>query len=319
MKKIVLIIFLLLAAFHATASETPVIPTPEQLAKIRAILKRPYKVIRGETITGDLIGENPQYTVKYGDTLFKLAKRFDVSFMAITRTNNIKNPGKIRIGNTFIIPKQTIVPKNLTKGILINIPEYRLYLFEENQVIDIYPVAIGLTTWKTLCGKFKIRNKAINPSWQMPEEMAERMLVPREIIPPGDTNPLGDRWIGLSLPGTGIHGTIDPLSIGQASSHGCIRLYPDDIHRLFPLVEKGEEGEIIYEPIKIAFIGHKIYIEVHRDIYKIIKNQKDETMRRLDYLGLTPYVDMIKLELALKERLGIPILVSPDNDTESLP
>jgi len=271
--------------------------------------KRPYKVVRGDTMPREMFGEQFVYEVKRKDNLLKIALKFDVSYKSIVYANNIKNPALIHMGDKIIIPKRMIIPKKLGKGLLINLPEYRLYVFEDTSVIKTYPICIGLTTWKTLQGKFKIREKSINPSWHIPEEMAARLMIPPEVIPAGDTNPLGDRWIGLSLPSTGIHGTIDTMSIGRSSSHGCMRLYAADIHELFDMVKVGDTGEIIYEPIKFSVVGPRIYLEIHRDIYKFVPSMKDEVRRKIEFLGLTDIVDDTKVNEVVKERRGIPVMI----------
>jgi len=288
------------------ASETTPLPQPRPLSYY---MNRPYKVVRGDTMPGEIFGKQIVYEIKRRDTLLKIALKFDVSYMSIVRANKIKNPALVRSGDKIIIPKRMIFPKKIPKGLLLNLPEYRLYVFSDTEVVKVYPICIGLTIWRTLQGKFKIRNKAINPSWHIPEEMADRLMIPQEIVAPGDTNPLGDRWIGLSLPSTGIHGTIDTMSIGRSSSHGCIRLYPKDIHELFDMVQVGDTGAIIYEPIKIAMAGTRIFLEVHRDIYSLVPKMENEVIKRLEMLGLLSFVDLEKIKEVVKERRGIPLII----------
>ena len=90
-----------------------------------------------------------------------------------------------------------------------------------------------------------------------------------KVVPPGANNPLGKYWLGLSMPGIGIHGTTSPKSIYHFQSHGCIRLHPEDAERLFHMVEEGEAGIIIYQPILLLHTPQgQVFIESHRDIYK---------------------------------------------------
>ncbi|OIN97048.1 hypothetical protein AUJ66_04470 [Candidatus Desantisbacteria bacterium CG1_02_38_46] len=310
---ILLVIVYSLSSLHCSETVTAQPDTITLIRKSKVALKnyfsRPYKVVRGDTMPGEVIGKLFTYEVKRGDILLKIALKFDISYMSIVYANNIKNPALIHIGDKLFIPKRMIIPKKLYKGLLLNLPEYRLYVFDDTTVVKVYPICIGLTTWRTSQGKFKIRNKAINPSWHIPEEMAVRLMKQQEIVPPGDTNPLGDRWIGLSLPNIGIHSTIDTMSIGRTSSHGCIRLYPRDIHELFDMVKVGDTGEIIYEPVKIGMIGSRIFLEIHRDIYKLVPKMKDEVMRRLESLGLINFVDTEKIQEIVNERRGIPIII----------
>jgi L,D-transpeptidase ErfK/SrfK len=139
--------------------------------------------------------------------------------------------------------------------------------------------------------------------------MAERLMIEQKIMPPGDTNPLGDRWIGTSLPSTGIHGTIDIMSIGKTSSHGCIRLYPADIHELFNIIKTEDIGEIIYEPVKVGLIGHRILLEAHRDVYRLVPEIKKEIKQKLEALGLADAPDDTEVSKIIDECRGIPIII----------
>ena len=106
----------------------------------------------------------------------------------------------------------------------------------------------------------------------MPESIQEEMRregkVVEERVPPCPENPLGKHWLGLSIPGFGVHGTIAPASIYAFQTHGCIRLHPDDIAAIFAEVGRGTPGRIIYKRLMVARLGERIFLEVHRDIYR---------------------------------------------------
>lgn len=126
------------------------------------------------------------------------------------------------------------------------------------------------------------------------------------MIPPGPDNPLGSHWLGLSINGYGIHGTNIPWAVGRLVTHGCIRLYPEDIIRLYPIVSVGTPVHIIYEPVKIGFQGERIFVEVHEDIYNRIPNRRRFTLEKLERKKIQHLVDREKLEEAINRRSGFP-------------
>lgn len=256
-----------------------------------------------------IIGKDTIYQVSSGEGLYQIARKFDLSYMSIVNANQISNPNLIYAGQNLILPTRTILPIKLDKGILINLPEYRLYLFKEDQKVKVYPICIGLPTWTTPIGEFTITHKIKNPTWYMPKSIAEKEKVKREIIPPGPLNPLGDFWIGTDLKSTGIHGTNQPMSIGRALSHGCVRLYPEDIEMLFEQMEVGMKGEIIYEPVKLTVFKDSLFLEVHPDAYGIMNDYEKELNKKLKLLDLFSSFDQEKVKIVLQEKRGIPVFI----------
>ena len=126
------------------------------------------------------------------------------------------------------------------------------------------------------------------------------------MIPPGPDNPLGSHWLGLSINGYGIHGTNIPWAVGRLVTHGCIRLYPEDIIRLYPIVSVGTPVQIIYEPVKIGFQEGQIFVEVHEDIYHRIPDLLRFTLEKLKKKKIQHLVDGEKLEEAINRRSGFP-------------
>jgi len=256
-----------------------------------------------------IIGKDTIYQVSSGEGLYQIARKFDLSYMSIVNANQISNPNLIYAGQNLTLPTRMILPRKLDKGILINLPEYRLYLFQEDQKVKVYPICIGLPTWTTPTGEFTITHKLKNPTWYMPKEIAEKEKVKREIIPPGPLNPLGDFWIGTDLKSTGIHGTNQPMSIGRALSHGCVRLYPEDIEMLFEEIEIGVRGEIIYEPVKLTVFKDSLFLEVHPDAYGIMNDYEKELNKKLKLLDLSSSCDQEKVKIVLQEKRGIPVFI----------
>ncbi len=158
-------------------------------------------------------------------------------------------------------PPDTIRAPDL-KGysIVINIPQRTLYLFAQGKLERTYPVAVGKRGTPSPLGKLKIINKVVNPTWY-PEGKAP--------VPPGPANPLGRRWLGLSIPGYGIHGNNRPASIGTAVSLGCIRMHNQDVEELFKLVPVGTTVELVYEILILRRKDGELHVSYAEDIYAL--------------------------------------------------
>jgi L,D-transpeptidase ErfK/SrfK len=257
-----------------------------------------------------LAGELATYTVAPGDGLYAVARARGVAFPALARANGIENPNLVRAGRTITLPTRFIVPKRMADGVVINVPEARLYHFRGGTLQAVYPATVGLPTWQTPLGAFTVTVKVLNPTWYMPAELAAREKVKREVVPPGDDNPLGDRWIGTSLAHTGIHSTNVPMTVGRPVSHGCVRLYPEHAHALFDAVEIGLAGEVVYAPVKACVDGGAVVVEVHPDVYGRVPDPAGEAERVLSALGVRERVDAELLARALAECRGVPVVVN---------
>ena len=121
-----------------------------------------------------------------------------------------------------------------TRRIVISIPDRSLAVIESGRVLKVYPTAVGASITPTPTGSYRIIQRIPNPTW----------YTKGRVVPPGKSNPLGTRWLGLSVKGYGIHGTNNPSSIGHNASHGCIRMRNHDIEELFELVSVGDRVEL---------------------------------------------------------------------------
>jgi L,D-transpeptidase ErfK/SrfK len=219
-----------------------------------------------------VVGAKFEYTVQPGDYLIKIGARFAVAAEMLASENGLKYDALMKPGQKLVIENFHIVPEVRGDGLLINLPQRMLYLFRSGELAAAYPVGLGKPSWPTPDGDFTVVEKVENKAWVVPKSIQEEMRREgqqvKKKVPPGPDNPLGKHWLGLSIPGIGIHGTIAPASIYHFQSHGCIRLHPDDIAALFEQVVHGETGSIIYVPVLLAESDGKIYLEVHRDIYE---------------------------------------------------
>lgn len=253
------------------------------------------------------------YQVRRGDTLLAIAGRFGADWQTVARANGLKNPDRLYPGQRLAVSVRRILPALLADGIVINIPEAMLYLFRDGRVLFSAGVGLGKPgRWRTPAGSFRIVSKERHPTWEVPRSIQQEMEAEGRVVltrvPPGPDNPLGEFWLGLSIPGYGIHGTIAPASIGQFQSHGCIRLHPDDIRRLFALVEVGTPGIVVYEAAKPAVAGEQLYLEAHPDVYGLKRPVLPEVEASVRVLDVP--VDWVRVAQLLRTRSRMAEVIS---------
>jgi L,D-transpeptidase ErfK/SrfK len=253
-----------------------------------------------------VVGSERNHIIQPKETLMDIARNFGLGFWELKSLYRELDtwipPERLKLK----IPATWILPKTRLEGIVINVPEMRLYLFIKSiHMVKTYPIGIGVLDGRTPFGTFYVTGKLENPTWYIPPSLQKKHG--RISIPPGPENPLGTHWISLSRNGYGIHGTDFPWGVGRLVSHGCIRLYPEDIENLYPLARIGMPVEIIYEPIKFGFRHNRIYVEVHKDIYHQMPNFLRYGFAKLKEEGLEKRFNIKKFTMALVERKGIPV------------
>ena len=258
-----------------------------------------------------LIGGETNYVVQQGDCLISIGAKLGVGWQNIVKENRLDTAARLKIGTQLRVNTRRIVPKTLPGGIIINIPEGMLYFFKNGEPLAL-PVGLGKSDlkWQTPRGTFSITAKAKNPTWHVPlsiqEEMELNGLPVEATVEPGPKNPLGKYAFKTSLGSIMIHATIWPTTVHQWRSHGCIRMLPEDIETLFPLVEVGTRGEIIYEPVKLAQTGEgRVFLEVHRDIYKQLPPLPAAVKKHIEKRSLSDRVDWNKIGAIVSEKAGI--------------
>lgn len=286
-----------------TASQTPDIPADAEQ-------QEPFGSDR-------LVGTTGTYTVLKGDTLRMVAAKLGVSRTQLAAINGLKQQDTLKPGKALRYNNQRIIPAHrLRDGIVINIPDRMLYLYQQGSLTFSTAVALGTPTktkqlvWQTPTGKFKIVNKAKDPTWTVPPSIKEEMrLEGKEIItsiPPGPTNPLGKYAMKTSLPGILIHSTTKPWSIYTYASHGCIRVFPQRMEELFKLVKTNTPGEIIYKPVKLAVTDDgKILLEAHGDIYSKTKGLEAEAHALIRAQKLESRIDWEKVRRVISRKTGV--------------
>ncbi|KTD68364.1 putative ErfK/YbiS/YcfS/YnhG family protein precursor [Legionella steelei] len=232
--------------------------------------------------TGDVVGEIQYALSEANVTIDEIGKHFDVGYYEITRANPQIDPTRLIVNSRLVIPAQYILPNVPRKGIVINLAEYRLYYFPENEnVVITFPVGIGRKGWSTPLGVTKIIAKEANPKWRPTENLraeAEKNgdFLPDE-FPSGPYNPLGQHALRLGWPTFLIHGTNKLDGIGMRVSAGCIRMFPDDIEYLFRIVPTGTPVRVINEPVKIGKQDGAWVIQVH----PLLSEQRSATLQAM--------------------------------------
>jgi L,D-transpeptidase ErfK/SrfK len=256
-----------------------------------------------------LVGGEFTYQVRRRDSLTSIGARHGVDSRVIAATNGFSANSVLREGRSISIDNRHIIPQGIGDGILINLPQRMLYLFKSGRLARAFPVGLGRPDWQTPTGFFTIRSKEQNPFWDVPESIQEEMRregkVVMERVPPCPENPLGKHWMGLSIPGFGIHGTIAPASIYSFQTHGCIRVHPDDIALLFEEVTEGAVVGLIYQRVLIARSGGGVFLEVHRDVYRKQPDGLELLRLAVKLADLEPLIDWDKANAVLTKQEGI--------------
>jgi L,D-transpeptidase ErfK/SrfK len=276
-----------------------------------------------------VVGTPRYYQVQKGDTFLDIARYYELGYNELVDANPGVDVWVPPPGQVILLPTEFIIPDVEPRGVVVNIPEMRLYYFHSRRgdsaplLLTTYPVGLGRDDWKTPMGRFKIRGKTVNPTWVLPESIREEHRRDGKpapaFIPGGDPdNPLGKYRLELTLPLYAIHGTDIPWGVGMQVSHGCIRLYPEDIAQLFPMVSVGDPGEFVYQPVKVGARDGQIYVEVHKDIYGLTPGPYREAQRLLRKFGWLDQIDDGRLRRAIEEQSGVPMVISSDADDSTM-
>ena len=269
------------------------------------------------------IGDMEDYKAVYEDTLVHLARKHDLGFVEIRAANPDLDPWIPGEGAEVILPKRHLLPDAPREGIVINLPEMRIYAYlNGDEAPNTYPIGIGREGLATPTGKTSIVRKKEGPTWRPTERMLEEDPELEPVVPPGPDNPLGTHALYLGWATYAMHGTNRPFGIGRRVSSGCIRLYPEDIVKFFGQVPVGTPVNVINQPIKVAWIGNELYLEAHPDMEQAIKMEETGVVEQQKFTDedmafiikkAGEYADRLnwpKIRNTLRERTGYPVRIA---------
>lgn len=267
-------------------------------------------------VTEFYAGVNKKTIAGKDEDLLDIARRFDLGQNEIIRLNPTIDRWLPKPGAEIQLQSERLLPIAPRKGLVLNLPEFRLYFFPNSTTVITHPISIGRQDWDTPLGQTSIVQKKENPTWTPPEsikkEHAEKGDPLPDVVPAGPDNPLGLYAMRLGIPGYLIHSTNKPFGVGMRVSHGCIRMYPEDIDTLFPLIQVGAPVTIVNQAVKVGWAKNSLYIEVHPPLEN---HQSDDFLDiALDLIeqtngGVLPIVDGAALRKALLERKGLPVKI----------
>lgn len=265
-----------------------------------------------------VVGELRRHRVRPEETFLEIARLMGLGFGELVDANPGVDPWVPPVGTEVLVPTQFVLPCCTYKGVVVNVPEMRLYRYEREGGglrVTTYPVGVGRPDRRTPTGNFRVAAKAENPTWVIPESIRREHIAERgdhrTAIAGGDPdNPLGRYRLTLSRPRYAIHGTNIPWGPGMTVSHGCIRLYPEDIERLYPAVPVGEPVTIVYQPAKVGARGTRVYAEVHGDPYERVASMPSEVAASLQRAGITAPIDDARLARVVTGGHGVPLRIS---------
>jgi len=225
-----------------------------------------------DAATGDVVGHVQKTPIGKEDTLPDVARRFDVGYEEMLLANPGVDPWLPGVGREVVVPTQFVLPAAPHEGVVINVAAMRIFYYPphkkgEPQIVYTHPIGIGRVGWKTPEGMTRIVAREKDPVWVVPKSVRDEHaqdgdMLP-EKVPAGPDNPLGDYAFRLGWPSYLIHGTNKPYGVGMRSSHGCIRLYPEDIEVFFNLIPIGTKVTVVNQPYLFGSRGGILYLQAY--------------------------------------------------------
>ncbi len=282
----------------------------------------------------ELVGETQVLFARYENTFSAIGREYDLGYEEMRSANPGVDQWLPGEGTPIYLPTQSILPDAARLGLVINVPAMRLYYFTTEKsaadpavvttAVTTYPIGIGAEGWATPYGEAKVTQKARDPVWYVPASVRKEHLERGDrlpaVVPPGPDNPLGAFAMTLSIPSYLIHGTNKPDGVGMRSSHGCIRLYPEDIEALFGRVPKGTPVRIVNQPLLAAWHDGQLYLEVHpplaeekHDLVAEAEGALKSALERAGPAAAGVEIDSAVVQRIVTEQRGIPLPVLRSN------
>ncbi|MFZ1988311.1 MAG: L,D-transpeptidase family protein [Alphaproteobacteria bacterium] len=277
-----------------------------------------YTLDPGQSAVGNIL----RYKTRDNDTLLDIARNFDLGYTELIAANRGIDPWLPGVGKRVVIPSLFLLPDTPHKGIVINIARQRLFYYPpDGQTVETFPIGVGAEGSSTPIGATRVVRKKQHPIWYpTASERQEKPELPA-VVPAGPDNPMGDYALYLGFPAIAIHGTDKPYGVGRNVSHGCIRLYPEDIERLFQQVPVGTEVRVIGDEAQLAWVGNDLYLAVFPNLQQ---TDQLDTGQPMEPVGSEPVqeqvmsavegdfgrIDWDLVQRTALERTGIPTRVS---------
>lgn len=276
---------------------------------------------KGDTVVAVSTDDTVSIKVDHDQTLLDVARRFNLGQTEIVTLNPKLDRWLVKTGEVVRLPNRRILPDSPHDGITLNIAEYRMYFYPDSQpgTVRSYSHGVGRQDWQTPLGKTSIAKKVKDPAWYPPESIRREHAANGDplpaIVPPGPHNPLGAYALYLNIKGDyRIHGTdIDKIfGIGMQITHGCVRMYPEDIEALYNGAPVGTPVYIVKQPIKVGWLNNTLYLEAHPDLEGEEKTLDQRYAAALVLIqkankGELPEFDQVALNQALKDLDGVPV------------
>jgi L,D-transpeptidase ErfK/SrfK len=257
--------------FHPVPKEAP--PVAKALPPPKPQLPAPTATHKFEVMPdSDIVGYVQRTTIGKEDTLPDIARRFDVGYEEMVTANPGVDPWLPGVGKEVVVPTQFILPTAPHDGVVVNVAEMRIYYYPphkkgEPQMVYTHPIGIGKVGWKTPEGTTKIVSRQKDPVWVVPKSVRDEHAEDGEKlpaqVPAGPDNPLGQYMFRLGWPSYLIHGTNKPYGVGMRSSHGCMRLYPEDIAVFFDLIPIGTKVTVVNQPYLFGWRDGVLYLQAY--------------------------------------------------------
>lgn len=269
-----------------------------------------------------LVGRTETIRVSDQETLADVARQYNLGHDEIRLANPEVEFWLLSEGTEVVLPRRHVLPRAKREGIVLNVPEMRIYYFplkctaDENCEVLTFPVSIGRMDWQTPLGETRVTKKVRDPTWWPPEsiraEAAQDGKFLPASVPPGPDNPMGKFSLHLDLPGYRIHGTNLPSGVGMRVTHGCVRMYPEDIEFLFEFIPVGTLVQIVSQRVKLGWDGDTLFMEVHPPLEEDDSSTadiKDQALSELQELAVERPFNLIgaKFLRAFEVQNGIPV------------
>lgn len=313
-------------------------PQPESAAEPRGLPPIATHRFEFDPARDDVLGLVQITTVGADDTLPDIARRFDVGYEELVRSNPGIDPWLPGVGREIVVPSQFVLPNAPREGIVINVPAMRLFYYpprkgDEPATVITYPIGIGKVGWSTPEGTTKIISRTQDPTWRVPVSVRKEHLEMGDelpaVVPPGPDNPLGKHSFTLGWPSYLVHGTNKPYGVGMRSSHGCIRLYPEDIAQLFDTVPIGTKLRVVNQPYLLGRAGDDIVVQSYgaleddkrewqKSRRKLIEKAMSDGLRKtLKERALS--IDWERIEVLAQDSHGVPVsVIAPEASLEAV-